>query len=157
MSLDRLVNSVGILVLCAVGVLSAVLDVLLIPLRSGRVLIPVAVVLALAGNLVLPRAARIFLDTTGAMVSVFLAWLLPVLVLSLLPRPEGDVLVSGGGGDQWVFYGVLLGGAVAGTATIVLHGAPRPPIPPPPIPPPPIPPPPIPPPPSRRPSPKGSR
>jgi hypothetical protein len=42
-----------------------------------------------------------------------------------MPRPEGDVLVRGGGGEQWVFYAALLGGAAAGTATIVLRGAPR--------------------------------
>lgn len=130
MNFGRLVNSGGIALLCGVAVLSALLEVLLIPLRVGTVLIPVTILFALAGNLILPRAARVFVDTSAAMVSTFLAWLLPALILSLLPRPEGDVLVPGGGGEQWVFYGVLLGGAVAGTVTIVLHGAPRrPPVP----------------------------
>jgi hypothetical protein len=54
----------------------------------------------------------------------FLCWLLPVLVLALLPRPEGDVVVQGGGGQQWAFYGLLLGGCVAGFATVVLTGPP---------------------------------
>ncbi|MGH8962971.1 MAG: hypothetical protein ACRDWT_17585 [Jatrophihabitantaceae bacterium] len=123
MNLGRLINSGGIALLCAVGVLSALIEVLLIPLRDGTFLVPLTVVLAVLGNVVFPRLARVFVDTSGAMVVTFLAWLLPLLVLVLLPRPEGDVLVRGGGGEQWVFYGVLLGGAIAGTSTIVLHGA----------------------------------
>jgi hypothetical protein len=121
----RLISWGGTALLCGVGVLSALLEVLLIPLRAGSILIPVTLLFAIGGNMALPRLARVLLDTTAAMVSAFLAWLLPMLILSLMPRPEGDVLVRGGGGEQWVYYGVLLGGAVAGVATIVLHGAPR--------------------------------
>ena len=122
----NLLGALGLLLLCAVAVLSALLEVLLVPLRDGTWLVPVAVLFALAGNVALPRLARAFVDTTAAMAAAFLSWLLPVLILALTPRPEGDVLIRAGAGEQWVFYGVLLGGAVAGTATLVLHGAPRP-------------------------------
>jgi hypothetical protein len=124
-NLGRLINPGGIAVVCAVGVLSAILEVLLIPLRIGAVMIPITVLFAIGGNVALPQLAKVFVDASGAMVAAFLSWLLPMLVLSLLPRPEGDVLVRGGGGEQWVYYGVLLGGAIAGTATVVLQGPPR--------------------------------
>jgi hypothetical protein len=44
----------------------------------------------------------------------------------VFPRPEGDVVLPAGNGLQWVSYGVLLGGAVAGAVTVVRSGA-RPP------------------------------
>ena len=115
----------GLLLLCGIGVLSALIEVLLIPLRAGATFVPVTIVFAAVGAHVLPRAARSFVERTSAMVLAVASWLVPALMLSVMPRPEGDVLVPGGGGEQWVFYGMLLGGAVVGTATIVLSGSRR--------------------------------
>jgi hypothetical protein len=114
---------VMLVVLCAAAVLSGVLEVLFIPLYVGSVLLPVVVPLAIGGNLLLPRLGRTLVPTGAGAFAPFLAWLVPVLILALFPRPEGDVLVPGGGGQQWAFYGVLLGGCVAGCASAVL-GAP---------------------------------
>jgi hypothetical protein len=58
-------------------------------------------------------------DRPAGSAAPFLCWLVPVLVLALLPRPEGDVLVAGSGGQQYAFYGVLLGGCVAGFISLV--------------------------------------
>lgn len=110
--------------LCACGVLSAVLEVLFIPSYVGTTPAPFVILFAVGGNLALPRLARAVVPTTGAAAAPVLAWLVPVLALTLVVRPEGDVLVLAGMGQQWVFYGVLLFGAGAGLVSIVLLGRP---------------------------------
>jgi hypothetical protein len=123
-----LLGVAGVLLVCASSALSAVIEMLLVPLYAGAVLVPVAVLLAVGGNIVLPRLARVLVPTGRATLAPFAAWLLVVLVVGLFPRPEGDVIIPGGGGAvQWTGYGVLLGGALAGTLTVVLTGAGRPP------------------------------
>ena len=117
----------GVALLCACAVLAALLALFLVPLYAGSVIVPVAVVVALASNVALPRLARALVETTVAMVLPFLSWLLVVIVIGVMPRPEGDVVLPGGRGAlQWVSYGVLLGGALAGTLTVALSGARRP-------------------------------
>jgi hypothetical protein len=118
---------VGVALLCGCAVLSGVLALFLVPLYAGSVLVPVAVLVALASNIALPRLARTLVETTAAAVLPFACWLVTVIVIGVLPRPEGDVVLPGGGGAlQWVSYGVLLGGALAGTVTVALSGARRP-------------------------------
>jgi hypothetical protein len=122
-------NLLGVVLLSAGAALAGALEVFLVPLRLGSVLVPIAVVGALVGNRALPRLARWLIDTTTASVAPFVCWLVPVFVLAMTPRPEGDVLIRSGGGEQWVFYGVLLGGALVGGVTIVLLSGPaRPPM-----------------------------
>jgi hypothetical protein len=134
-SLDRL--GVGLLCLCAA--LAGLLEVLLVPLYAGSSLVPIAVLLAIASNIALPRMSRALIDRTGAAVLPFLSWLIVIGVIALMPRPEGDVILPAGSvGVQLVGYGVLLGGSMAGTITVVVSGAARASVPPmpPPIPPP---------------------
>ncbi len=116
----------GVALLCGCAVLSGVLELFLVPLYAGSVLVPIAVVAAVASNVALPRLARALVATTAATVLPFLFWLLAVIVVGLLPRPEGDVVLPGGGALQLVAYGVLLGGALAGTVTVVMSGGRRP-------------------------------
>ena len=117
----------GVALLCACAVLAALLALFLVPLYAGSVVVPVAVVVALASNVALPRLARALVETTVATVLPFLSWLLVVIVIGVMPRPEGDVVLPGGRGAlPWVSYGVLLGGALAGTLTVALSGARRP-------------------------------
>jgi hypothetical protein len=134
-SLDRL--GVGLLCLCAA--LAGLLELLLVPLYAGSSLVPIAVLLAIASNIALPRMSRALIDRTGAAVLPFLSWLIVIGVIALMPRPEGDVILPAGSvGVQLVGYGVLLGGSMAGTITVVVSGAARASVPPmpPPIPPP---------------------
>jgi hypothetical protein len=130
-SLDRL--GVGLLCLCAA--LAGLLELLLVPLYAGSSLVPIAVLLAIASNIALPRMSRVLIDHTGAAVLPFLSWLIVIGVIALMPRPEGDVILPAGSvGVQLVGYGVLLGGSMAGTITVVVSGAARasvPPMPPP--------------------------
>jgi hypothetical protein len=118
---------VGVALLCGCAVLSGLLALFLVPLYAGSVLVPVAVVVAVASNVALPRLARTLVETTAATVLPFVFWLLAVIIVGVLPRPEGDVVLPGGGGGlQWVSYGVLLGGALAGTVTVAMSGVRRP-------------------------------
>lgn len=120
----RVLDGVGLAVLCGCAVLAALLELLLVPLYVGSTVVPVAVVAAVAGNIALPRMARALVDSTFAAAAPFLAWLVTVSVVGLMPRPEGDVVLPGGSTLQLVSYGVLLGGAVAGTVTIVVGATP---------------------------------
>ncbi len=122
-ALDRVI--VALIAACAL--LLGTLEVFLIPFYVGSVLVPVAVVLAIAGNLVLPRWAYAAVPSGGVAALPFVAWLLPVLALPLYPRADGDVLVLGGGAQQWTFYGTVLLGCAAGFASILqLTGPARP-------------------------------
>jgi hypothetical protein len=109
------------LVLCGLtAVLAGLVEVLLSPLYVGRWLFPITLLLAVGTNVALPLVARDLVDSTVAATLPVIIWLITVLVLSL-PRPEGDVLLpGGGGGQQWVSYGLVLIGGAAGAITIAL-------------------------------------
>jgi hypothetical protein len=109
---------VALLTLC--GALAALLEALLVPLYVGSVILPVAVVLALVGNVALPWLARSLVPTTPAALAPFAAWLIVMLGFGVLGRPEGDVILPGGPtAVAIVTYGALLGGALVGTMTLV--------------------------------------
>ena len=115
----------GMVLVCAAAVLTTGLELFLVPLRDGTTLAPVSVLFAAVSNVVLPRMGRSFADRTAAMVAPFLAWLVPMVLLALTARPEGDVIIPGGGGEQWVYYLALLAGGVAGMVTVAVSGARR--------------------------------
>jgi hypothetical protein len=109
----------GLLLVVLAAALSALIEAFLVPLYAGTVVVPVAVVLALAGNLALPRLARALVPRTAATVAPVLAWL-AVMFVFLAGRPEGDVAFPGSpAGAEWVFYGTLFGGVLAGIAAVV--------------------------------------
>jgi hypothetical protein len=111
----------GVAACTGAAVLAALVESLLIPLYVGSVLVPLAPVLAVVGNIVLPSLGRRAVDRTAGAVVPFVGWLITVIALSGIARPEGDVIYPGGGGWlPWVSYGVILGGGSAGVATIVL-------------------------------------
>ena len=75
--------------------------------------------LGIASNVALPLLARWIGDSTASAALPVVAWMVVLLALASITRPEGDVLLPGGT-LQWVTYGLLLGGALAGAATVVL-------------------------------------
>jgi hypothetical protein len=113
----------GVALLCACAVLSALLELLFIgQFYVGTVIIPLVIIAGLAGNVLLPVwGLRIVHTASGAVLPV-VCWLIPILALTMYNRPEGDVMVLGLYGQQWGFYGLLLIGAGAGFATIVVAG-----------------------------------
>ena len=87
----------------------AVVEAFLVPLRVGTVPLPICVLLAVAGNVVLTKLA---VRQTGSIVCGVLQpvlWLVVIVVLSV-PRAEGDLIVPGSA-TGLVF---LFAGAVAG-------------------------------------------
>jgi hypothetical protein len=112
---------VAFALICGSAALSALLELMfLTEFYRGKVIIPVVVLAAIAGNLLLPRwGLSVIRAAMGAVIPVAL-WLLVVLVPVLYTRPEGDLFVLGNHGQNYAFYGLLLGGAIAGFATIVV-------------------------------------
>jgi hypothetical protein len=110
----------GVALIAVCAAFAALLEALLVPLYIGSWLVPIAVVLALVSNVALPRMAKSLVPTTLATLAPFGAWLIVMLGFGSVSRPEGDVILPGSPGKlELVTYGVLLGGALVGTATIV--------------------------------------
>lgn len=110
------------LCVCAIG--ASVLELLFVPFYVGSVLLPVVVPAAVVGNVLLPGLGYRLMGRTLGGVLPFLSWLVPLLVLSLTPRSEGDVIVLAEQGQEWTFYGVLLLGTAAALATVNRLSAP---------------------------------
>jgi hypothetical protein len=94
----------------------------------GGVLLPVSVVAAVGANLLLPRLAlrlaqsRLVAGLTGV------AWLV-VVVAGMIRRPEGDLLIVGGGATGVVNLAFLLCGVLAAAFAVGRAvGGPRPPV-----------------------------
>jgi len=116
---DRL-GWVGVAVVALAGALAALLEAFLVPLYAGSVIVPVSVVLAVAGNVALPRMARALVPRTGASLVPVLSWLV-VMLGFLFGKPEGDVVFPGAPtGAELTFYGTVFGGVLAGLATVAL-------------------------------------
>jgi hypothetical protein len=101
----------GVLVV-VVALWLALVEAFWLPLRIGGVLIPVSVVAAVVGNLLMPRLAlrlsgsRLVAGLTGV------AWLV-VVVAGMIRRPEGDLIITGGGATGVVNLAFLLCGVLA--------------------------------------------
>jgi len=116
---DRL-GWAGVALVAVVAALAALLEAFLVPLYAGSVIVPVSVLLAVAGSVALPRMARALVPRTGASLVPLLAWLAVMLGL-LIGRPEGDVAFPGAPTSaELTFYGTLFGGVLAGLAAVAL-------------------------------------
>jgi hypothetical protein len=125
----NVIDYVGVVVLCGAAALSALFDVFLVPLYAGKVLVPLAVLLAIVGNVLLPRLARALVPATWAAAAPVAVWVVLAFALGFTSRPEGDVLLPGGGYVQWVGLGMVFGGVLAGITTVIIGmppPAPRP-------------------------------
>jgi hypothetical protein len=118
---SRLVRGLG-LVAGAVGVIAvavwlAVVEVFWLPLRVGGVLVPVSVVAAVVGNLLLTWLA--FRLTGSRLVAALPALTWGGVVLAAMGRrPEGDLIISGGGGLGVVGLAFLLLGVTAAALAV---------------------------------------
>ncbi len=110
----------GVALIAGCAALAGLLEALLVPLYAGSVIVPIAIVLALGSNVALPWLARSLVPKTLAALVPFGAWLIVMLGFGAMSRPEGDVILPGSpNAVVIVTYVVLLGGALAGTATVV--------------------------------------
>jgi hypothetical protein len=96
----------------AVAVWLALVEVFWLPLRVGGVLVPVSVLAAVVGNLLIVDAAHRLSRSRVVAVLPALAWL-AVAVGASRRRPEGDLVLVGGGAIGVVNLGFLLLGVVA--------------------------------------------
>jgi hypothetical protein len=90
-----------------------IVEVFWLPLRVAGVPVPVSVLAAVAGNLLLVAAARRLSGSRAVAVLPALVWL-AVALAGAMRRPEGDLLITGGdAATQVVNLGYLLLGVVA--------------------------------------------
>jgi hypothetical protein len=90
----------------------AVVEVFWLPLRVGGVLLPLSVLGAVVGNLLVGAAARRLSGWGPAALLTAAAWLL-VVVAAMIPRSEGDLLIVGGGDTGVVNIVFLMAGVVS--------------------------------------------
>jgi hypothetical protein len=115
----------GIAVL-VVAVWIALVEVFWLPLRVGGVLLPASVVAAVVANLLLPRLALRLSGSRLVAALTGVAWLV-VVVAGMIRRPEGDLLITGGGTTGVVNLAFLLCGVLAAAFAVGRAlGGPRP-------------------------------
>jgi hypothetical protein len=104
----------------------ALVEVFWLPLRVGPVLVPVSIAAAVAGNLLLPRLAVRWSGSRLAAALTGVAWIV-VVVAGMIRRPEGDLLITGGGATGVVNLAFLLAGVLAAAYAVGRAlGSPRP-------------------------------
>jgi hypothetical protein len=115
----------GVLVV-AVAAWLALVEVFWLPLRVFGVLVPVSVAAAVAGNLLLVALAHRLTGSRIVAVLPAVVWLV-VAVAGSIRRPEGDLLVTGGGAAGIVNLAFLLCGVVAAAFAVgrVMAAPPR--------------------------------
>lgn len=106
-------------IVCATAGLAGAIEVLLVPLYVGTVILPISVVLGMTTTFALPRLGLWLTRAVSGAVLPLATWLVVVLGLGFVARPEGDVLVEGGNAEQWVMFAMVVGAAVVGFATVV--------------------------------------
>ncbi|HYT09149.1 MAG TPA: DUF6113 family protein [Mycobacteriales bacterium] len=95
----------------------AVVEAFLVPLRIGTVPLPVCVLLAMVGNVALPRLAASLSRQPAVAVVPPVLWLVVVLLLSA-PRAEGDLVVPGTLTGLAFLFGGCVAGAYGAVSTI---------------------------------------
>ena len=114
-----------------VGVLSATIEVLLIPLHIGSHIFPATVIIAVLVNIALPGLVNAMVEWRSAIGVPLLAWLLTTIVLGFANTGGGSVLVPGSGADGYVGLALFFVGTLAGFIGVVRYlgpsgpGAPR--------------------------------
>jgi hypothetical protein len=124
MSRGRRVGGGAVVLVLAVWI--SLVEVFWLPLRIGGVLIPLSVLAAVVANLLLPPfAVRVSGSRLVAGLTA-VAWLV-VVVAGMIRRPEGDLLIIGGGTTGVINLGFLLCGVLAAAFSVGRAlGGPRP-------------------------------
>ena len=104
----------------------ALVEIFWLPLRVGGVLVPVSVLAAVVGNLLLVDRAHRLSGSRAVAVLPAVTWLV-VVVGGMTRRPEGDLVLIGGGATGVVNLVFLLLGVTAGALAVgrALAGPPR--------------------------------
>jgi len=106
----------------------ALVEVFWLPLRVGGLLVPLSLVAAVVGNLLLPAAALRFSGSRLVAVLPAVIWLV-VAVGAMVRRPEGDLVMTGAGASGVVNLAFLLFGVLAAAFSVGrVLGTRRPPV-----------------------------
>lgn len=92
----------------------ALVEVFWLPLRIGGVPVPLSVVAAVGGNLLLTGAAHRLSGSRLVAVLPAVVWLV-VVIAAMVRQPEGDLVITGGGASGGINLAFLLLG-VTGAA-----------------------------------------
>jgi hypothetical protein len=124
----RAVLGLGLGAAAAIGTSAwlALVEVFWLPLRVAGVLVPVSVVAAVVGNLVLPGLALRLTGSRLVAALPALTWA-AVVVAAMDRRPEGDLVLTGIGALGAVNLAFLLLGVMAAAVAVgwALGGPPR--------------------------------
>lgn len=120
-ALDIVLRVLGGVVAVWGGVLTALLEAFLVPLRLGGVRIPLSLVLAVVCNILLMLFARAATGNRLVALLPGVAWFVVTIVLSGQTAAGDTVLV----GNDWMPMALLLGGAAAVTVGAFLVVVPR--------------------------------
>jgi hypothetical protein len=107
----------------------ALVEIFWLPMRVGVVLVPVSVLMAVIGNVLLVDQAHRLSGSRVVAVLPGLTWGV-VAVGGMTRRPEGDLVLTGGGGTGLVNLLFLLLGVTAAAVAVgrALAGPPRRPL-----------------------------
>ena len=107
----------------------ALVEVFWLPLRVGTVLLPVSVLAAVVGNLLLVGQAHRLSGSRAVAVAPAVTWLV-VVIGAMMRRPEGDLILVGTGTAGVVNLIFLLVGVTAAAIAVggALAGPPRRPV-----------------------------
>jgi hypothetical protein len=108
-----------------IGGLSAVFELLLVPLYLGSVIFPVTLLLVVIGNVMLPRLVRGLVNAAAASLLPIVGWLAVVAVMGFLPSGMGDVLLPGYGSGQYVGEALVLLGLFSGVISVFVDSGRR--------------------------------
>ena len=103
------------------GAMSAVLEILLVPVYVGGVIFPITLLLAIGGNIFLGRGLRSLTGSTGLASLPLLVWVLVIFFMGFVADSMGDVLLPGYGQGQYVALALPLLGILAGVMSIFLE------------------------------------
>ncbi|MCU1689343.1 MAG: hypothetical protein JWN61_110 [Pseudonocardiales bacterium] len=117
--LDRAAAVALVVVVVGCAVMLAFFAALLVPLRAGTVLIPIAIPIALGAVWFAPKVLELGGIPYVARFLPWVAWLATTYLLGA-GSSEGDRLLPAGGGLSTISYVVLLGGAVLGPVAVML-------------------------------------
>jgi hypothetical protein len=103
------------------GAMSAVLEILLVPVYVDGVIFPITLVLAIGGNIFLARGLRSLTGSTGLASLPLVVWVLVIFFMGFVADSMGDVLLPGYGQGQYVALALPLVGILAGVMSIFLE------------------------------------
>jgi hypothetical protein len=95
----------------------ALVEVFWLPLRVAGVLVPLSIVVAVVANLMLPAAALRLSGSRLVAVLPAVTWLV-VAIGAMLRRPEGDLVMTGGGAAGVVNLAYLMIGVLAAAFSV---------------------------------------